>query len=97
MKTEKSNAKLTIIFYVISIIIIVGINVSEKFKTGHCTPNLDLLSIPLLALFSFFLAFFNAILAFGFNKPTKKSFYIHFSVLIFFILIRLILKLVSDN
>jgi hypothetical protein len=82
MNKEKDNALMSISFYIISILIIVSINYSGKFKSGPCTPNLDVLSIFLLAIFNVILLIVNAVMAFGMKKQTKYSFFIHLIVLI---------------
>lgn len=86
MNTEKRNAILSILFYVISIITILFINLSGEFKSGACTPNLDYISIFLVAILNIILLIFNAILAFGLDKETKYSFFIHLFVIVIFII-----------
>ncbi len=80
MNTEKRNALLSIIFYVISIIVIVIINLSGQFKSGPCTPNLDVFSIFFVAITNIILLVVNAILTFVLKRETKYSFCIHLSV-----------------
>lgn len=85
MNLEKRNALLSIIFYAISIIAIVIINLSGEFKSGPCTPNLDFLSVFFLVILGIILLIFNAILAFGLKKETKYSFFIHLFVIAIFV------------
>lgn len=92
---EKKNAILSIIFYVISIITIVIINLSGKFKSGPCTPNLDFASVFLVAILSIILLIFNAILAFVLKKETKYSFFIHLFVIVIFTIYILTISLTN--
>ena len=96
MNTEKRNALLTTIFYVISIITVVSINLSGKFKSGPCTPNLDFFSIILVAILSIILLIINAILAFGLKRETKYSFFIHLFVIIICIAYLIIASLILN-
>ena len=79
---EKKNALVSIVFYVISILMIVAINVSGKFKSGPCTPNLDVLSVFLLAILNIVLMIANGIRGFLFGKQTRLSFCVHFVALL---------------
>lgn len=47
MKRVGKPALYTIIYYAVAIAIITGIEASGKFKSGPCTPDLDLL-VPML-------------------------------------------------
>ena len=86
MNRETRNVLLTLTYYA-SVAIIVGlINSSDQFKSGPCTPNLDVLSFFLALLISFILLIINGILAFVKKKPTKYSFFIHSIVLISWLL-----------
>jgi len=87
MNTEKRNAVLTLIFYVISIFTIVIINVSGKFKSGPCTPNLDVFSVFIVIAINIILLFINGLRGLVMKKPTKLSFLIHLIILICFIII----------
>lgn len=95
MNTEKQNALLSITFYAISIIAIVLINLSGAFKSGPCTPNLDFLSIFVVAILNVILLIINTISTFGLKKETKYSFFVHLSVLIFFVI--WITTLITNN
>ncbi|WP_269225415.1 hypothetical protein [Flavobacterium eburneipallidum] len=86
MDIEKRNALLSILFYAISIVAIVIINLSGQFKSGPCTPNLDVFSIFLVAILNIILLVVNAISTFGLKKETKYSFYIHLSVFVIWII-----------
>lgn len=77
MNREKRNALLSIIFYFIAVLTIILINNSGNFKSGPCTPNLDVLSFFLLGPFSLISLILNCILAFVKEKPTKYSIIIH--------------------
>jgi uncharacterized membrane protein (DUF485 family) len=85
MNKEKSNALMSIIFYVVSILIVVLINYSGKFKSGPCTPNLDILSGLLLVIFNLILLIVNGVLAFVMKKQTKLSFAIHLIALVIYV------------
>jgi uncharacterized membrane protein len=87
MNQEKRNALLSVIFYVIAILTIVLINVSGQFKSGPCTPNLDFLSVFLLAILNIILLIFNGLLAFVLKKETKYSFFVHLLALIIWTII----------
>lgn len=90
MNQEKRNALLSITFYSIAIITIIITNTSSQFKSGPCTPNLDLLSFLLIGPLSFILLVINGILAFGMEKQTKYSFLIHLLALIIWVMILLV-------
>jgi hypothetical protein len=77
MTRKNHNALKSISFYLIAVLVIVFINVSGEFKSGPCTPNLDLLSFFLLGPLIVILMVINGILAFVMDKSTKHSFYIH--------------------
>jgi hypothetical protein len=86
MNQEKKNALISILFYAISILIIIAINVSGKFKSGPCTPNLDILSVFILVVLNIILLVINGIKAFVIKKQTNLSFVIHFVFLIIWII-----------
>jgi len=86
MNTENRNALLSIIFYVISIIVIVIINLSGQFKSGPCTPNFDFFSIFIVAILNVILLITNAISTFGLKKETRYSFFVHLFVFSIFII-----------
>lgn len=82
MNQEKRNALKSIIFYAIALSLIALINVSGQFKSGPCTPNLDVLSIFILAVSNMILLIVNGVMAFAMKKETKYSFFVHSFVLI---------------
>jgi len=86
MSQEKKNALKSIMFYLIAILTIIVINVSGKFKSGPCTPNLDVLSVFILAILNVILLIINGIKAFIMKKETKLSTIIHLAVLIIWII-----------
>ena len=86
MNPEKKNALKSIIFYAIAILTIVAINVSGKFKSGPCTPNLDVFSVFIVVALNVILLIVNAIKAFVMKKQTRLSFVVHFVALIVFII-----------
>jgi hypothetical protein len=86
MNTEKRNAILSIIFYIVSIITIVIINLSGEFKSGPCTPNLDVFSIFFVAILNVILLIINAILTFGLKKETRYSYFVHLFVFLCWIM-----------
>ncbi|SKB77335.1 hypothetical protein SAMN05421800_10862 [Chryseobacterium balustinum] len=73
-------------FYLIAILTIIVINVSGKFKSGPCTPNLDVLSFFILAILNVILLIINGIKAFIMKKETKLSTIVHLAVLIIWII-----------
>lgn len=83
MNQEKKNALISILFYAISILIIIAINVTGKFKSDPCTPNLDILSVFILVVLNIILLVINGIKAFVIKKQTNLSFVIHFFFLLF--------------
>lgn len=85
MNQEKKNAKLTILFYAISLLIIVLINISGKFESQEQIINIDISSIFLLVIFNVILLIINGIKALIFEKQTKLSFFIHFIGLVIWI------------
>jgi hypothetical protein len=87
MNQEKRNALLSLIFYVLVTIAIVLINISGKFKSGPCTPNLDVMSFFLIGPISLILLMINGIQIFWMKKQTKYSFFIHLAALIIWITI----------
>lgn len=86
MSQEKKNALKSIVFYIIAILVIVVINISGKFKSGPCTPNLDVLSVFILAILNVILLIINGIKAFVMKKETKFSTIVHLAVLIIWII-----------
>ncbi|KFF00467.1 hypothetical protein IX39_07415 [Chryseobacterium formosense] len=77
MNHEKKNAVKSILFYIIASLIVIAINVSGKFKSGQCTPNLDFLSILIVVLLNVILLIANVVKAFVFKKDTRLSTIIH--------------------
>jgi hypothetical protein len=90
MNTEKRNALLSIIFYVISVIAIVIIDLSGQFKSDPCTPNLDFFSIFIVAILNVILLITNAISTFWLKKETRYSYFVHLSVFIIWIMVLII-------
>lgn len=86
MNQEKNNAIKSIVFYVIAILIIVLINISGKFKSGPCTPNLDVLSIFIFIILNVILLIINGIKAFAMKKEMRLSTIVHLAVLIIWII-----------
>ncbi|OBW42722.1 hypothetical protein AB670_00935 [Chryseobacterium sp. MOF25P] len=86
MSQEKKNALKSIMFYLIAILTIIVINVSGKFKSGPCTPNLDVLLVFILAILNVILLIINGIKAFIMKKETKLSTIVHLAVLIIWII-----------
>ncbi|AWG23492.1 hypothetical protein FFWV33_19115 [Flavobacterium faecale] len=86
MKEEKRNTLKTLVFYAFVFVCILFVNISGKFKSGPCTPNLDVLSIFLIGPVSFILMLVNGIKYFHMERETKFSFYLHFICLLIWIL-----------
>lgn len=86
MNQEKKNALKSIIFYVLALLTIVIINFSGKFKSGPCTPNLDVLSVFIFIILNVILLIINGIKAFVMNKQTKVSTIVHFIALIIWLI-----------
>ncbi|WP_175621670.1 hypothetical protein [Chryseobacterium schmidteae] len=85
MNQEKKNALKSIVFYVIAILVIALINISGKFKSGPCTPNLDVLSVFIFIILNVILLIINGVKAFVMKKETKLSTIVHLAVLIIYI------------
>lgn len=85
MNPEKKNALKSIIFYAMAILTIVAINVSGKFKSGPCTPNLDVFSVFVFIILNIILLIVNGIKAFVTKKQTRISFIIHFVALMIWV------------
>lgn len=86
MNQEKKNALKSIVFYIIAILTIVLINISGKFKSGPCTPNLDVLSVFIFIILNVILLIINGVKAFVMKKETKLSTIVHLAVLIIWII-----------
>jgi len=77
MHPEKKNALLVFGGYVFAVLIIVYFNNSPEYKSGPCTPNLDLLSILLFGPVSFVLTLISAYKTFTKHQPKKYVFAMH--------------------
>lgn len=86
MSQEKKNALKSIVFYIIAILAIVLINISGEFKSGPCTPNLDVLSVFVFIVLNIILLIINGIKTFVMKKETKFSTIVHLIVLIIWII-----------
>lgn len=86
MSQEKKNALKSIVFYIIAILAIVLINISGKFKSGPCTPNLDVLSVFIFIILNVILLIINGIKAFAMKKEMRLSTIVHLAVLIIWII-----------
>lgn len=86
MNQEKKNALKSIVFYVIAILVIALINISGKFKSGPCTPNLDVLSVFIFIILNIILLIINGIKAFAMKKEMRLSTIVHLAVLIIWII-----------
>lgn len=87
MTVENRNALLTTLFYSISVSAIVLMNNSAQFKSGPCTPGLDLLSFFLLGPISIVLLIKNGLSAFCYERQTKQSFLIYVFALTIWLLV----------
>ena len=81
MNLKYKNALLTILFYIVSISAIIYFNFSDDFKSGPCTPNLDLISFMLFGPVILVLSLVNAFTTYKLKRETKYSFFIHFIAL----------------
>lgn len=86
MSQEKKNALKSIVFYIIAILVIALINISGKFKSGPCTPNLDVLSVFIFIILNVILLIINGIKAFAMKKEMRLSTIVHLAVLIIWII-----------
>lgn len=82
MKLEKKNALKSILFYAVALLIVVVINFSGKFKSGPCTPNLDVLSVFAVVALNVILLIVNIVKAFVMKKQTRFSVVVHFVALL---------------
>lgn len=95
MATGNRNFLITIGFYIISVSAIILINKSGQFKSGPCTPDLDILSFFILGSLSLILLIINGILAFGFKRNTQQSFNTHivaFTIWTIYLLLKLTIQ-----
>lgn len=81
-----NQEKKSIVFYIIAILVIVVINISGKFKSGPCTPNLDVLSVFIFIILNVILLIINGVKAFVMKKETKLSTIVNLAVLIIWII-----------
>lgn len=86
MNQEKKNALKSIVFYIIAILVIILINIPEKFKSGPCTPNLDVLSVFVFMILNVILLIINGIKVVVMKKETKISTIVHLAFLIVWII-----------
>lgn len=87
MSEEKKNALKSIVFYLIAILIIVAINISGKFKSGPCTPNLDVLSMFTVFILNVILLIINFIKAFIMKRKNRLSVVVHLVALLILIIL----------
>lgn len=92
---ENKNVFFTILFYAVSIIVVVIINSSGKFKTGPCNPGLDIMSAFLLVVFNIIFLIATAISTFVLKKKTKSLFFIHLSIFLIWSIYILIMLVIS--
>ena len=81
MTTEQKNTMVPLGLYVVAVLIVLAINLSGRFKSGPCTPNLDLLSFFVLGPISFVSTLIFAYLTFIEKKPYKGAFFVNLSAL----------------
>lgn len=86
MEDEKRNAIMSLSFYGLAIVTILYVNLSGQYKSGPCTPNLDIMSVFLIGPVSFILMVLNGLLLSFLHKETKYSFRIHLGVLLIWIM-----------
>jgi hypothetical protein len=87
MSRELRNALFSIAFYIIVLAAILYFNASGRYKSGPCTPNLDILSVFFLGPLSLMLLIRNGIWAFVMKKQTKYSFLIHLLALVIWLIV----------
>ncbi|KUJ53414.1 hypothetical protein AR685_03240 [Chryseobacterium sp. JAH] len=87
MNQERTNAVKSIIFYIVLLLIIVAINVSGKFKSGPCSPSLDILSVFGGIIINITLLIINGIKAFVMKREARLSTFVHFAVLIIWVIL----------
>ena len=87
MNQERTNAVKSIIVYIVLLLIIVAINVSGKFKSGPCSPNLDILSVFGGIIINITLLIINGIKAFVMKREARLSTFVHFAVLIIWVIL----------
>ena len=75
-------ALFTVIYYVVVVGLVYYFNASGNYKSGPCTPNLDLLSVFLAFFITCILLFRSAFLTFKQTKPYLLSFLIHLVVVV---------------
>jgi hypothetical protein len=78
--SELRNAAKTMMFYGVATLIIILINISGLFKSGPCSPNLDVLSVFFIGPISFILFLWNLYLRVLSKRLTLYSLLIHLVV-----------------
>ena len=84
---EKRNALFSTLIYACIILLVFLINFSGKFKSGPCTPNLDVLSVLIIGPFSLIMILLNGVKTFLYKKPNKFSFFIHLLAFLIWIIL----------
>ncbi len=76
-KAELENASYTLMFYFVVVILVTIFNTASQFKSGSCTPNLDVFSFFLVGLMSLVLLFVNVIRRIVRKRDTLYSSILH--------------------
>jgi hypothetical protein len=87
IRMQNKDMRFTLLFYLVLVTSIILINVSGQFKSGSCTPNLDLLSFFILGPISGLLVIINGLMWIFKIRQTKYSLIIHLFVLTIWIAI----------
>lgn len=87
MMNQERTAVKSIIVYIVLLLIIIAINVSGKFKSGPCSPNLDILSVFGGIIINITLLIINGIKAFVMKREARLSTFVHFAVLIIWVIL----------
>lgn len=90
MEDEKRNAIMSLSFYGLAVVTILYANLSGQYKSGPCTPSLDIMSFFLIGPISFILMVFNGLLLTFLHKETKYSFRIHLGALLIWAMLLLL-------
>ena len=93
--SENKNIFYTILFYVVSIPIVIGFFLIDEFKTGLGGPGLDLISAFFVVVFNIILLIATAISTFVLKKKIINLFFIHFFIFLIWTIYILIMVVIS--
>lgn len=87
LNSELKNAGKSLLAYGIIAVIIILINISGAFKSGPCTPNLDVMSVLFIGPISIVLFVINLLQRISRKRATTYSTIIHLIVFIVWLIV----------